>query len=403
MKDSDKLDPQLLGKRLALARKRRGLTQDAVAQELGLSRPTFIAIEKGQRVPSNEELIKLARIYGRSLHELVRPDMPAVELQPHLRALISTKPEEAAEVETALDELEQLASDYRGLERMMKAPLLTNYPPEIPIPTRGNIEEWAEDAAIRERSRLGLGDQPVRALRDLLEAEVGVRIFYWALPSTISGLYAYSAESGPCVLVNRKHPPERRRATIAHEYGHFLTERYKPGVNYLNGPARKPASERFVEAFGMAFLMPRTGVRRHVAETIRSSGDFQVADLCRVAQFFFVSVQAMALRLEQLKLISEGSYEYLLERGFKPHAARSELALDTHSDFDSPFPTRYLVLALRAFDEELITEGQLARFLRTDRVEARRLVSEWRDRASVEWNGQTVELPLEGSLLRKEG
>jgi len=403
MKDSEKLDPQLLGKRLALARKRRGLTQEAVAQELGLSRPTFIAIEKGQRVPSNEELVKLAQIYGRSLHELVRPDMPAVELQPHLRAIISTQPEEAAEVETALGELEQLASDYRGLERMMKAPLLTNYPPEIPIPTRGNIEEWAEDAAIRERSRLGLGDQPVRALRDLLEAEGGVRIFYWALPSTVSGLYAYSVESGPCILVNRKHPPERRRATIAHEYGHFLTERYKPGVNYLHGPARKPASERFVEAFGMAFLMPRTGVRRHVAETIRSSGDFQVADLCRVAQFFFVSVQAMALRLEQLKLISEGSYEYLLERGFKPHAARSELALDAHSDFDSSFPTRYLVLALRALDEELITEGQLVRFLRTDRVEARRLVSEWRERASVEWNGQTVELPLEGSLLRKEG
>lgn len=403
MKDSDKLDPQLLGKRLALARKRRGLTQDAVAQELGISRPTFIAIEKGQRVPSNDELVKLAQLYGRSVHELVRPDMPAVELQPHLRAVISAKPEEAAEVEAALDELERLASDYRGLERKMKAPLLSTYPPEIPIPTRGSIEEWAEDAAIRERSRLGLGDQPVQALRDLLEAEVGLRIFYWALPSNISGLYAYSAESGPCLLVNRKHPAERRRATIAHEYGHFLTERYKPGVNYLDGTGRKPMTERFVEAFGMAFLMPRTGVRRYVAEIIRSSGDFQVADLCRVAQYFFVSVQAMGLRLEQLKLIADGSYAFLLERGFKPVAARKELALESYNDFDTPFPTRYLVLALRAFDEELISEGQLARFLRTDRVEARRLISEWRERASVEWNGQTVELPLEGSLLRKEG
>ncbi|MCO6438139.1 MAG: ImmA/IrrE family metallo-endopeptidase [Phycisphaerae bacterium] len=403
MKGAERLDPQLLGKRLLLARKRRGLTQDAVAQELGLSRPTIIAVEKGQRVPTSEELVKLAKLYGRSVHEFVRPDMPAVELQPHLRALITAKPEEAAELEPALDELEKLASDYRGLERMMKAPLLANYPPEIPIPTRGSIEEWAEDAVVRERSRLGLGDQPVLALRDLLEAEVGLRIFYWPLPSSISGIYAYSAESGPCLLVNRKHPPERRRATIAHEYGHFLTERYKPGVDYLHGAARKPISERFVEAFGMAFLMPRTGVRRYVAEIIRSSADFQVADLCRVAQYFFVSVQAMALRLEQLKLINEGSYEFLLERGFKPHSARSELALEERSESDSPFPTRYLVLALRAFDEELVSEGQLARFLRTDRVESRRLVSEWRERASVEWNGQTVELPLEGSLLRKEG
>lgn len=403
MNGTEKLDPQLLGKRLALARKRRGLTQDEVAQQLGISRPTLIAVEKGQRVPGNEELVKLAELYGRSLHELLRPEMPAVELQPHLRALITAKPEEASEVDAALDELEKLASDYRGLERMMKAPLLANYPAEIPVPTRGSVEEWAEDAAVRERARLGLGDQPVLAIRDLLESEVGLRIFYWGLPSTISGLYAYSTESGPCVLVNRKHPPERRRATIAHEYGHFLTERYKPGVNYLNGAGRKPAAERFVEAFGMAFLMPRSGIRRYFAEIVRSTSDFQVADLCRLAQIFFVSVQAMALRLEQLKLISEGSYEYLLERGFKPHTARTELSLEKRTESDSPFPTRYLVLALRAYDEELISEGQLAKFLRTDRVEARRLVSEWRERASVEWNGETVELPLEGSLLRKEG
>jgi Zn-dependent peptidase ImmA (M78 family)/DNA-binding XRE family transcriptional regulator len=403
MNGSERLDPQLLGKRLALARKRRGLTQDEVAQQLGISRPTLIAVEKGQRDPSNEEIVKLAQLYGRSLHELVRPEIPAVELQPHLRALISAKPEEASEVDAALEELEKLAADYRGLEGMMKSPLFANYPPEIPVPTRGSVEEWAEDAAVRERSRLGLGDQPVLPLRDLLEVEVGLRIFYWPLPSTISGLYAYSAESGPCILVNRKHPPERRRATIVHEYGHFLTERYKPGVNYLNGLMRKPTIERFVEAFGMAFLMPRSGIRRYFAEVVRSSSDFQVADLCRLAQFFFVSVQAMALRLEQLKLISEGTYEYLLERGFKPHTARSELALEEKTESDSPFPTRYLVLALRAYDEELITEGQLARFLRTDRVEARRYVAEWRERASVVWNGVTVELPLEGSLLRKEG
>lgn len=402
MNGLENIDPQLLGKRLSVARKRRGLTQDQVAEHLGVSRPTFIAIEKGTRLPRADELLKLAELYGRSVHELVRPDAPAVELQPHLRAAINVALEDSGELDAALDELERFAADYRALERLLNAPLLSTYPPEIPIPSKGNVVEWAEDAAVRERVRLGLGDQPVLALRDLLEAEVGLRIFYWGLPSSVSGFYAYSAESGPCLLVNRKHPPERRRATIAHEYGHFLTDRYKPGVNYLAGPQRKPISERFVEAFGMAFLMPRTGVRRHVAEIIRSTNDFQVADLCRLAELFFVSVQAMALRLEQLGLISEGAYESLMERGFKPHAARAELSLEEHTDGDNPFPTRYLYLALRAFDEELITESQLARYLRTDRVEARRFVAEWRERATGEQDGRVVELPLEGSLLRKE-
>lgn len=403
MQKSAKLDPQLLGARLVLARKRRGLTQDAVARELGVSRPTLIAVEKGQRVPSNEELVKLAELYGRSLHELVRPDAPAVELQPQLRPLITVKSEDATELDAALAEMESLAADYRGLERMTSATLASNYAPEIPIPTRGRIEEWAEDAAVRERSRLGVGDQPVLPLRDLLEAEAGLRIFLWPLPASLSGIYAHSAETGPCLLVNRKHPPERRRATIARQYGHFLTERFKPAVDNLNSSIRSSVHERFVNAFGMAFLMPRTGVRRYVAEIIRSSSDFQVADLCRLAQYFFVSLQAMAARLKQLGLINEGAYEHLLERGSKVHASRSELLLVAAGESDSPFPTRYLMLALRAFDDELISEGQLSRFLRTDRVEARRLASEWRDRALVEWNGQTVELPLEGSLLKTEG
>lgn len=402
MNELENIDPQLMGKRLSVARKRRGLTQDEVAKQLGVSRPTLIAVEKGTRFPRPDELLKLAELYGRSVHELVRPNAPAVELQPHLRAAINIAMEDSVELDTTLDELERFAADYRSLERLLNAPLLSTYPPEIAIPSKGNVEEWAEDAAVHERVRLGLGDQPVLALRDLLEAEVGLRIFYWGLPSSVSGLYAYSAESGPCLLVNRKHPPERRRATIAHEYGHFLTDRYKPGVNYLKGPQRKPVSERFVEAFAMAFLMPRSGVRRHVAEIIRSTNDFQVADLCRLAELFFVSVQAMALRLEQLELISQGAYESLMERGFKPHTARAELSLQEHSDGDNAFPTRYLYLALRAYDEELITESQLARYLRTDRVEARRFVAEWRERATGEQNGRVVELPLEGSLLWKE-
>ena len=52
-------------------------------------------------------------------------------------------------------------------------------------------------------------------------------------------MYAYSAELGACILINRNHPPERRRVSMLHEYGHFLlsTDRYKPGIDYLTIPA----------------------------------------------------------------------------------------------------------------------------------------------------------------------
>ena len=62
-------------------------------------------------------------------------------------------------------------------------------------------------------------------LRSLLEAEVGLRIIYDDLPSRIAGMFAYSGEFGGVIAVNRKHPPQRRRATVLHEDGHLITDR----------------------------------------------------------------------------------------------------------------------------------------------------------------------------------
>src|SRR5205085_9476165 len=80
------LDPRILGQRIAEARKARGKTQEEVADFLGCSRPTYIAIEKGDRLAKSEEIIKLAAFLGRKVNELVRPTEPVVDLQPHLRA-----------------------------------------------------------------------------------------------------------------------------------------------------------------------------------------------------------------------------------------------------------------------------------------------------------------------------
>src|SRR5438093_4692145 len=82
----EEIDPKTLGQRLAEARKARGLTQEDVAEFLGYSRPTYIAMEKGERPAKADEIIRLAGHFGRSVHELVRPTEPVVALQPHLRA-----------------------------------------------------------------------------------------------------------------------------------------------------------------------------------------------------------------------------------------------------------------------------------------------------------------------------
>lgn len=393
-------NPRVLGERLVMARKAAGKTQEDAASLLGVSRPTYIAIEKGTRPTQPDELVRLAAFFQRSVHELVRPGAP-IALEPHLRGVIDPDHSDATELFEAVEYLQRFAEDYKELERLLDAPLHANYPPEVRLPTRGDLRQFAEDVASNERNRLQLGDQPIPDLRKVLESEVGVRVFYGKLPAAIAGMYAYVPELGYCTLINIAHPPERRRASLGHEYAHFLIDRHKPGVDYLSQGGRKPANERFAEAFSLAFLVPQIGLRRQFNDILHHTGDFRVADLVRLSIFYYVSVQAMALRLEHLSLIGKGWWDYLKEAGFRPNSAKEELRVEQDAtESFKPYPERYEFLAVHAFERELISEGQLARFLRCDRVDARRIVEECLTRIETE-NGvaRPIQLPFEKSLL----
>jgi len=263
--------------------------------------------------------------------------------------------------------------------------------------------EFAEDTATEERRRLGLGDQPIINLRATLESEVGLRIFFGELPSQVAGLYDFVTALGGCLYINRKHPPERQRVSMAHEYGHFLVDRHKPGIDYLTMPGRKPANERFAGAFAAAFLMPATSVRRRFLDVVNTTGDFQVADLCRLAHAYFVSVEAMAYRLEKLGLLPKGTAEHLKESRLPVGEAKERLRLSPHPVNDDPFPERYEALAVYAYEQEKITEGSLARFLHCDRVTAREIVQDYLTSRDVNEEGQAQEVQFDQtqqSLLR---
>lgn len=392
------VDPRTLGERLTEARKAAGLTQEVAAKHLGVSRPTLIAIEKGSREVKPEEVVTLAGLYRRSVHELVRTGVDVPPLEPHLRASVGA--ELNPDIEAAIGELQSFANDYKALEELVGATPFRDFPPEVTLPIRANIRAFAEDVAIRERARLHLGDQAIYALRTLVE-QAGVHVYYGAMPSNLAGMYAFAPDLGYCILVNRKHPPERRRWTLAHEYAHFLADRRKPGVDYVGEPKRKPVSERFADAFAASFLMPETAIRRHFLAVTERTGDFQSADLSRLAHQFYVSVQAAALRLEALDLLPRGTWEALEERGFKPGVARRLLGLAPHPSREDPFPERYLYLAVQAYAREQISEGRLAKFLRTDRVRAREIVEETLTSRDLDPDGHecTVQIPEQLSLF----
>lgn len=369
-------DPRELGARLREARKAAGLTQEIAADELGVARTTLLAIEKGERRIQPPELVRLAGVYRRSLNELLRPGKPVSPLAVQLRATLMNDEAIANAIQAPTWAFQQLCEDYFELERLCGAPLQMNYPPERAFP--GTPPEAAgEDLAVRERLRLGLGDGPIPNLRLLLEQDVGLRVFYLDLPSDIAAMFSYDPQLGGCIAVNVRHPYERRRQSLAHEYAHFLTSRYRAEVTILQRYRRRPDHERLANAFARAFLTPADGVARRVNEAkAAKSGRFTYADICTLAYYYGVSIEALTKRLEDLKLVNSGAWQKLKDSNFKAREARALLGIAAPAAVDDLLPPRYRFLSLDGYRNGKLTESQLVHFLRVDRMEVRRILDD---------------------------
>ncbi len=70
-----------LGNRLFHARKKCGLSQEAVAERLGVSRQTISKWETDETLPDIYQSKKMAKLYGMSLDELIAFDVEMDEIQ----------------------------------------------------------------------------------------------------------------------------------------------------------------------------------------------------------------------------------------------------------------------------------------------------------------------------------
>ncbi len=70
-----------LGNNLFKARRKKGLSQEDVADQLGVSRQTISKWETGETLPDIRQAKRLAVLYGLSLDELIDLDPDVQEIQ----------------------------------------------------------------------------------------------------------------------------------------------------------------------------------------------------------------------------------------------------------------------------------------------------------------------------------
>lgn len=375
---AERLSDREVGERLKLAREEVGKTQADAASVIGAARTTVVAIEKGQRRIRIDELQKLAAAYGTSANAILRREAVQLNLAPQFRRL-SESEDDAVETSSRL--LNDLVTAELELENALGIHRERRYPPERPILPGDNraVVSQAEADAQDLRDWLGIGPGPIGDIVSVLDLQLGIRVYLCPLNSKVSGLFAYDARAGACMLLNALHPRSRIMTTAAHELGHFFSSRTEPEV-LTESSLFVSREERYANSFSRGFLMPSRAVRQRFQDITAGHSHLTRRHIILLANAFGVAREAMVRRLEELGLARRGTWDWFQANGGITDEQAGQVlgALPSRhlptSETGFQLPPRLALLAGEAWKRGIYSEGQLVRLLHLDRYSVRALL-----------------------------
>ena len=215
--------------RLAIARKRRGLTLTRLAELTGLSTRSCLALRKRAPEPSDETLLQLAGVLEVTPAFLAGPDVDEIPADAVSFRALSKMTARQRDRALSAGRVALLINDWIEARFELPAadiPTLTGYDPE--------------SAAEVVRARWGLGERPVANMLHLLEAR-GVRIYSLTAENNELDAYSLYWHGQPFIFLNTAKCGERGRFDAAHELGHLVLH---GETRVLNRPAAEKEANR---------------------------------------------------------------------------------------------------------------------------------------------------------------
>lgn len=384
------IDNKEIGRRLRLAREAVKMTQEAVATQLNISRPTVSQIESGDRAVSSLELDRLAYLFGRDIRDFLVDSFE--ERRDTLAALYRANPDMVEG--DVLDDLRMclaLARERYHLESLLE---IDQRQPIAGYRISSPAKKWdaitqGKKVADDERHRLGIGAVPIDDLAEILEKE-GVVCRLAGLQDDISGFTMNDPQIGPLIVINKTHAPERQRYSLAHEYAHVLMDRDAIGT-VSRESERANLQEVRANAFAANLLMPEAGIQQFLsgigkdkitrahAEIFDEAGTVPVDiraipnqkitlyDVALLAHYFGVSRLAALYRLKNMKIITENEFSILKAQESREGTGFGNLVKmhgypERKATVDSN--ARLITLCMEAYGRDEISTGKFKELLR---------------------------------------
>lgn len=308
-----------VGDLLRLARQLRGYTQKKSSEALGIAQTVLSRLENGLIEPDSDLVTKAAQVFE------VPPDFfritdtvygPPVSVHAMLRGKADVSARDidmiTAELNIRLMHL-RLFLENVDFNSVMSVPNL-------------DIEryEGPERIAAIVRAHWKLPRGPIKNLTRILEqagAIVAESDFHGA---GISGVTFAVPGRPPIILINRKHPADRIRFTLAHELGHLVMHQFPT-----------PDMEDEANKFASAFLLPPDEMKEAF-----SGRRVTLELLASMKKEWRVSMQSLLISAQNLNAVSGNQARYLWQQiSMRGWRTREPASLDFPHDRPSVLPT----------------------------------------------------------------
>ncbi len=339
--------------RIKELREHSGLSQGELAKLLGVHTSQLSRWEKGERQPSINQLMSIARALGVTLDYLLNAEL-SVTFKFRSKKLLSN--EEKKAIEKALVDAEMqihyLNSAYKLAKKIPRQFAIKMDYFQQQLPTI--VQQLRETLKLNQRITL---EEFKQAL-----TELNIHIFEWALPWELSGLSYRDAFA--VIFINRLHTKERRLFTLAHEFAHILFHAGRDNQQTLVSTissSRDPI-EKEAHAFAAEFLMPTNMIKQILANPAINIKSIEFVD--SIARFFNVSRDAIYYQLVKMGIFSWEEKRLYLSK----HKTIPSLPATRVENIDEQVASEFLRTALELFDAQEISTGKLHDWFFTDRI-----------------------------------
>lgn len=341
---------QIICNNILRFRKRGRMSQERLANEIGLTRATIINYEKGNSLPNSKILAEIARVLGVKLDDFFHDDLSAPIFKYRAHSSFKKNPQ-------FISRIRRFSEEYSLLEE------ICNEPPYSPESTSchnlKDNESRIRDVAILFRNRLGLGvSEPIANLFESVEA-IGFKIIRKPIPlGKFFGLSGCSPEKGAFIFINTYNMTiERQIFTLAHEIGHLIFHRdnYKDTLLEKIDEAEEKTQEEVADYFAAHLLIPDIALK-NALKTNKNRGQLKLQ--------FRVSYLTLLRRLEEFGLVSFGEEIIRLRSYWRKNygkSLRGDMEIDPKLDGkDFPENERFEFLVWEALRRGAISELKAA-------------------------------------------